>query len=117
MSAGATNIYLNDKLSTQLPGTPLGWLANDNILQNVNGNDMVYSAATGAPVGGPSPPAVTGPIQVVTADSIYDQPTNAIYSLTTGAKTWSGAANTSGGVVAGSRVAYVVGNQLVTEPY
>jgi hypothetical protein len=74
VSAGATNIYLNDKLSTQLPGTPLGWLANDNVLQNVTGNDMVYYAATGVPVGGPSPPAVTG-------------------------------------------VAYVLGDQLVTEPY
>ena len=117
VNAGATNIYLNDKLSTQLPGTAIGWLANDNILQNVNGNNIVYSAATGAPVGGVSPPAVTGPIQVVTADSIYDRPTNAIYSLTNGSKTWSGAANTAGGVVAGSRVAYMVGNQLVTEPY
>jgi len=108
-----TNIYLNDKLSTQLPGNPLGWLANDSILQNVNCNNVVYSAS-GAPVGGPSLP-VAGPIQVVTADLIYDSSSNAIYSLSTGAKTWS--SPNRGGVVAGSRVAYVVGNQLVTEPY
>jgi len=109
-----TNVYLNDQLSTQLPGNAVGWLADHNILQNVTGNDVVY-AATGAPVSGRSLPPLTGPIQVVTSDSIYDGSSNAIYSLSSGAKTWSGTA--SSGVFAGSRIAYVVGNQLVTEPY
>jgi hypothetical protein len=115
VAAGSvTNIYLNDQLSTQLPGSAVGWVTNDEILQYTNGHSVVYSTS-GAPVGGPSLPPLGPTIQVVTSDSIYDAASNAIYSLSTAAKTWSGPPTP--GVLAGSRIAYVSGNQLVTEPY
>ena len=109
-----TNVYRNDALATQLPGTTVGWLANDNILQATGGQDVAY-ALTGTPLGGPALPPLAGPTQVVTSDLFFDAASNSIYSLSSGAKTWSVVAASS--VLAGSRVAYVVGNQLVTQPY
>jgi hypothetical protein len=109
-----TNVYRNGALATQLPGNAVGWLPNDNILQATGGQGIAY-ALTGAPLGGPALPPLTGPTQVVTSDLFFDGGSNAIYSLGSGAKTWSVVATRS--VLAGSRVAYVVGSQLVTQPY
>ena len=60
-----------------------------------------------------------GPLQVLSAESIYDGFSNAIYSLSTGAKTWSisVAEGWSAAAVAGSSVTFVSGNQLLVEPY
>ena len=109
-----TNVYRNDALATQLPGNTVGWLANDNILQATGGQDVAY-ALTGAPLGGPALPSLAGPTQVVTSDLFFDAGSNSIYSLSSGVKTWSVVATRS--VLAGSRVAYVVGSQLATQPY
>lgn len=58
-------------------------------------------------------------IQVLSATSFYDTNSNTIYSLSTGAPTWSHPANaTAPGAIAGTLVVlptYL--NQLVTEPY
>ena len=76
----------------------------------------MYTVAA-APTGGPALPVLAGPIQVVTTDSIYDGASNSIYSLSTAAKTWSAPTTRVPGVVAGSRIVYMSGDQLVTEPY
>jgi hypothetical protein len=115
-----TAIYLNDKYSAPLPGSPVGWLSNNNILQSVDTGDVVYTLSA-TPAGLPTLPHLTGPIQIVSSDLIYDSSSNAIYSLSTGAKTWSGPVVpgllAGAGVLAGARVAYGSGNRLITEPY
>jgi hypothetical protein len=109
-----SNIYLNDVKSTAVPGSAVGWLQNDELLAG----GAIFNSA-GIKQSGPALPSLSGPMQVLSATSIYDAASNAIYSLSTGAKTWSTTNDRLGpAAVAASRVVFVTdSNQLVTEPY
>jgi Putative Ig domain len=112
-----TTIYLNDAQSSAVPGVAVGWLPNDELLADVSGGGAIFNSA-GIKQNGPTLPSLTGPIQLASATSLFDAHSNAIYSLSTGASTWSGPGYPpSAGTVAGNRVAFTFHNQLVTEPY
>jgi hypothetical protein len=120
-SNAVTTIYLNDVKSSAVSGWAVGWLQGDYILQQVDNPaaaGAVFSSA-GIKQSGPSLPVLGGPLQVLSADSVYDSSSNAIYSLSRGAKRWSTSLmlGASEGVVSGSSVAFVSGNQLLIEPY
>jgi hypothetical protein len=78
-----------------------------------------------------TPLPATGPVQVVSSTSLYNGPTNSIYSLTSGAETWASGSpftqdivqspnGTPGsglaGAVAGSYVIFESGNLILAEP-
>jgi hypothetical protein len=123
----ATNIRKNGKLVTAIPGVALGWIDNSRILasqyaNSSDGTNVQYTGAaiydsTGTKIATPALPELKG-IQTVTPDSVYDPSHNAIYSLTTGQPTWTGASPGSGlGAVAGSYVVYESGHRIVMERY
>lgn len=104
-----------------MPGFSVGWLQGDLLLQTAlpsTPGGAIFNSA-GIKQSGPALPNLSGPLQVLSATSIYDVGTNAIYSLSTGSKTWSTGAFVRGsGTVAGSEVVFpVYSNQLVAEPY
>jgi hypothetical protein len=113
-----TIIYKNYVESAAVSGTGVGWLQNDELLVNASNAGAIFNSS-GIKLSGPALPALNGPIQVLSATSIYDTVSNSIYSLSTGAKTWSPPANPSApGAVAGTVVVFTNDlNQLVTEPY
>ena len=55
-------------------------------------------------------------LQVLGADSIYDQVSNAIYSTVTGVVTWSGTTSTGIGAIAGGNVVAIYGSQVIALP-
>lgn len=114
-SAG-TVIYKNDMESAAVSGTAVGWLQNDDLLVNTSSACVVFNS-NGIKQSGPALPALNGPIQALSATSFFDAPSNSIYSLSTGAITWSDA-HAAPGAVAGALVVFPnYLNQLVTEPY
>jgi len=117
-----TNIYQNDAFFSAAPGLAVTWLANDDLLAtSVPGqtNRVIYNSAGILQQTTPLPSAfgMAGPVQVLGADSVYDPFTNRIYSVTTGAVTWSTATQSYGGVVAGSNVVFVANSQVVMQPF
>jgi hypothetical protein len=120
----ATNIYHNGTLVTGVPGLAVGWLDNGQLLvENYVGNQTNYVSsaiydASGHRLGTPSPHEFTDPFQILGPDSIYDPSHNSIFSVTTGAPTFS-TMNTSPGVgaVAGSRVVFASENLVLSQPF
>lgn len=115
-------MFLNGVQSTAVPGWSVSWLQNNEVLQNVTDNSNNTSGvifnAQGIKQTGLALPALAGPVQVLSADLIYDAGSNAIYSLSTGTKTWSApSAGARTSTVAGSRVVFISGSKLVMEPY
>jgi len=137
----STNIYSNGQLATSVTGLPVTWVG-DNLLANqflynpmnlenpyeYTGADLFTSA--GKLVSSPPVPQL-GPAQTVSATTVYDGKTNAIYSLTTGQAIWaSGSPITTDIVqqpfgprmpapwsaVAGSYVVFESGNLILAEP-
>jgi hypothetical protein len=127
-SAG-TNIYLNDALTTAVPGWAVGWLANNALLVNFYSGTAaggtgyascaIYDTSGTKQSVPPLPETGTSdPIQMVDANSIYDDGTNKIYSIITGTVTWSSASSSRGrGAIAGSRVVFASGAQVVAQPF
>jgi Putative Ig domain len=113
-----SNIYLNDSLSTAIAAVAIGWLQNDNLAANVSGGAAIFDSG-GVKQSGPLLPTLYGPIQVLSATSIYDEGENAIYSLSTGGQTWTPPANAEHtGTAAGPLVVFTTAsNQLVAEPH
>ena len=73
--------------------------------------------ATGAKAATPALPELHS-IQTVTSDSVYDSSSNAIYSLTTGQQTWTGAIPSSYlGAISGPYVVYLSGHYIVRESF
>ncbi len=59
-----------------------------------------------------------GTVQIVGPDSFYDPSQNTIFSETSWTATWTGPTPPSGiGAVAGSRVVFLSGNQVLSQPY
>lgn len=128
-----TNIYLNGTLSSAVAGWAVTWLPNDDLLVNTysgTGSPVGYLGSTiYSPTGilQSSPPLPElgkgGTVQAVGTDSVYDPGTNEIYSLTTGAATWSGPPSNpvqtyaGVGAIAGQQVVFEMGSQIVAMPY
>lgn len=120
-----TNIYKNGTLTAAIPGIALGWLDNNRLLANqydwnVNKRMFMYTTAVifnadGSQVSTVALPELTT-FQLFNADTIYDPVHNALYSLSTGAKVWSGASPTTQvGAVSGSYVVYAADHRVVAE--
>jgi hypothetical protein len=90
---------------------------NDDLLVNTSNGSAIFTS--GIDQNGPALLALYGPIRVPSATSIYDAASNSIYSLSTGAKTWSRPAEaTVTGAVAGTLVVFPSYlNRLISEPY
>jgi hypothetical protein len=119
----ATTIYKNGAQVALVPGWAFTWLDNSRLLVN-NYTGNTYSNSTifdpsGALLSTTSVPALgsVNNVQVVGPDSVYDQASNAIYSVTTGNPTWSGPLALGIGAVGGPSVVYASGDHVLTEPY
>jgi Putative Ig domain len=125
----STNIYRNGVLVTALPGWAVSWLDNTHLLvQNSGGvtgsgpgaasTSSVIVDPSGTTLSTPTPHDFEDPFQVVGPDSIYVLKQNSIFSVSTGAPTWSTLSPSSGvGAVAGSYVVFVSGNQVISQPF
>lgn len=117
----SSNIYLNDTLASAIPALAVGWLQNNLLAANVSsdsGGASLYDS-TGIKQNSPALPHLYGPLQAVGTGSFYDEGANVIYSLSTGAATWSPPADAGRtGTIAGSLVVFPTeSNQLLAEPY
>jgi hypothetical protein len=125
-----TNIYLNGTLSTAVTGWVVGWIDNNALLinnysydsnmtmENLYTGASIYNA-TGQMIGSSTLPEL-GAIQAVSSSLVYSPQRNAIYSLTSGAATWSSGSplnNETTGAVSGSNVVFSSGNFVLAEPY
>lgn len=124
----STNIYQNYTLVASVPGLAVGWIDNSHLLVNnyelsnesVTGGlytgCTVYSP-TGAVLSTPALPELTS-IQTITPSTVYAANQNAIYSLTTGAPTWTGGVQPRHvGAIAGNYVVFMSGAQVVAASY
>jgi hypothetical protein len=124
----STNIYQNYTLVASVPGLAVGWIDNGHLLVNsyklsnesVTGGlytgCTVYSP-TGTILSTPALPELTS-IQTVTPSNIYAPNQNAIYSLTTGAPTWTGGVQAKNvGAIAGNYAVFMSGAQVLAAPY
>jgi hypothetical protein len=132
-----TNVYLNDALATSVPGWAVGWLPGKSILANLytynseGPGATQYSGSAAYTSSGlkQSAPSVdmgeSGTIQVIGPDSVFDPGANiegaranTIYSLSTGAVTWSATGSPQyPGAVAGSSIVFELGSQVVMQRY
>ena len=124
-----TNIYKNGLLVTAVPGVPLAWLDNNTLLVKnyttqagtqfgyIYTSSAIYDSS-GSKLSTLSLPELTS-VQPIGGNQIYSPDQNSIYSLTTGAITWSGGAGPIGGVgaVAGQTVVFVKGTEIVLDTY
>jgi hypothetical protein len=125
-ATSATNIYSNGTLVTAVPGWAVGWLDDSRVLANsytlTNSSPDPYSGSTiynssGTKLSAPPLPELQS-LQIVTADSVYDPGSNAIYSTTSGMATWTSASPSTGvGALAGSNIVFASGSQVLVQPY
>ena len=124
-TTSATKIYKNGQLVTAVPGWVVGWIDNERVLVNnyavvtrfiTYANATLYSA-TGTNLATVNLPELMS-IQTVTSDSVYSPKLNTIFSLTTGAATWTNPNPTTGvGAVAGGYVVYASGSRILADTY
>lgn len=132
----ATSIYLNGTLLTSLSGWAVGWIDNGRLLvnhynPNTGGNGIYIGSGIYSPTGtllvSPSIPELLS-FQVVTPqattpDLLYSPTLNSIFSVTSGATTWTSASPPGGGdnsyqgAVAGSQIVFRSGNLVLAEPH
>ena len=128
-----TSIYSNGTISTAISGYVLAWLDNSALLVNTyktgSGNQpTVYDGAAIFSSTGAQQTAVPLPeldvVQVLSAQSIYSAHPNGIFSLPSGAETWTSASPLSlsyngsppyAGAVTGSEVIFPSGNLVLAE--
>lgn len=143
-SIQTTNIFKNGALVSAVDGLAVGWVDNNNLLaqkltRDKNGfaqlsGTSIYSAAgatvwtlpaTALPVLLPAIDNTTmltplSPPQFPTSSSVYDESTNAIYSLTDGTVLWQGSTSKSPamvGAVNGSIIVYSLGHEIQIAPF
>lgn len=117
VSDGAnTSVFLNDVLSTAISGVAVGWLQNNDLYVNGAGGGAIFDSQ-GIKQNSPNLPILNGPLQVLGSTAIFDASSNSIYSLSTGAQTWSAPRGALRGAVSGSQVVYTLDNQVVTQPF
>jgi hypothetical protein len=128
------NIYKNGTLVTAVSGFGEGWIDNKRFLVAYFGwessmmpwellGSKIYSSSgfeiATLPWSRFNPdtlPQIYKPL-FPDADSVYDAQGNAIYSLTTGYKTWQGPKGGSGGAISGPYVVYVLGGRVMLYRY
>jgi hypothetical protein len=120
-SGTSSNIYLNDALTSAIPAFAVGWLQNNMLAADASllGGSASFYDMAGIKQNAPTLPFLYGPLQVVGASSFYDEGANLLYSLSTGAATWTPPANAQRtGTIAGSLVVFPTqSNQVLAEPY
>jgi hypothetical protein len=99
----------------------VGWIDNQRLLVNsYNSNNQVVATiynSAGAIVGTPNLPELPS-IQTVNSDSVYCPKLNTIFSLSSGAPTWTSPNPTTGvAAVAGSYVVYASGTRVLVDTY
>jgi hypothetical protein len=133
---GTTNIYKNGTLVTAVPGWTVGWLDADRILVNNYGTlagdpavnylgASIYNSSGMklADLAYPNLLPEFNSFDVVSADSVYDPSSNAIYSLTNGMATWTSASpllptyEYTLGAIAGPNVVFASGHEIVSQPH
>ncbi len=119
----SSTIYLNDQPASLIPGQAIGWLQGNELYANASpgpnpGPGEIFNSA-GIKQTAPNLPALPGPIQVLSAEAIFDPVRSVIYSLETGEAIWPAPPDAAGrGAVAGSVVVFpTFSNQIVVEPY
>ena len=131
--AWSTNLFNNGTLVTALPGRSIGWLDNSRVLVNNYIQEKYSTEFNGTTIYSASGTAIATPpaalpemhiIQPLTSNSIYSPEFNAIFSLTTGAPSWSSGntatlanLNVVSGAVAGSQVFFQSGALLLAQSY
>jgi hypothetical protein len=115
-----TNIYLNGTLVTGISGSAVGLLDNTHLLIELSTGASYSSSVivdqTGVTVNTPTPHDFEDPVQILGLDSIYDVSKNTIFSVSTGAATWTSETHSNGlGAVATSSVVFVSGNLVISE--
>jgi hypothetical protein len=138
-ATSGTKIYAHGTLVTAVPGWVVGWLDDSRILVN-NYNDnaippdfagaSIYSSSgikLGDLANSPFPelprPGVNNDahaFDIVSADSVYDPSSNAVYSTVSGMATWTsdGGIEVGGiGAIAGANVVFASDNRLLSQPY
>jgi len=120
-----TNIYRNGMLATAVPGWAVGWIDDGRLLVNNYAAGPVFAVFSGCTIYDPTGIKLATPalpelqeLQAVTSDSVYSARKNAIFSLTTGASTWTSADPSVGvGAVSGSFVVFESGSRVLAESY
>jgi len=121
-----TNIYKNGQLVTAVSGWAVGWIDDGRLLVNNYGVQYpspsqylgctIYDP-TGVKLATPSLPELRQ-FQTVTSDLIYSAQVNTIYSLSSGASTWTSSSPSLGvGAVAGSYVVFASGSRVLLASY
>ncbi len=121
----ATQVFRNGVLSTAMPGSPVEWLTETRVLVNTYINTKVgvrYDACfiyddLGNKMSSPALPELRR-VQSLGADSLYSPDKNSIFSVTTGAATWTTSTpSRSVGAVAGPFVVFASGAVVRAEPH
>jgi hypothetical protein len=126
--AFGTVIYKNGTLATAVPGSGIGWLDNNRFLAydlDAHGNPTgltVYDSSGATLTHGPLitlAAGQSGAIQIVGPDTFYDSLQNAIFTESPPwSSTWTTVSPSNGvGAVAGSRVVFWSGHQVLSQPY
>jgi hypothetical protein len=127
----SSNLYHNGTLVTAIPVMTVGWIDNTRLLVNdfevSKSNAPVYTGASIYSASGVLMSTLSIPqlnsIQPVSSSTVYSPTTNAIYSLTNGAVTWTTAsqaptgASATVGAVAGAEVVFTSGSRVLAESY
>jgi hypothetical protein len=112
-------------LATAVPGWAVGWIDDGRLLVNNYAAGPVFAVFSGCTIYDPTGIKLATPalpelqeLQAVTSDSVYSARKNAIFSLTTGASTWTSADPSVGvGAVSGSFVVFESGSRVLAESY
>ncbi|MBS0579635.1 MAG: putative Ig domain-containing protein [Proteobacteria bacterium] len=129
--AVTTTIYHSGVQVKVIPGSAQTWLTDNKLLQNDitythDGNPVHLDAqlydATGTSLGiVPLPAAAAGlTVQVLGADTLYQQNDNSIWTVSTGSQAWVGPAPLPGvpvGAVAGDKVIFLLNSKLLMQPH
>jgi hypothetical protein len=126
-----TNIYKNGVLSTAISGWAVGWLDNNRLLVNNYilpcscglqfTGAKIYDVAANTLAASPLPELQD--FQIAGPDGVYDATRNEIFSVTSGAATWTTAnpvavgLNPVGAIAGGYVVFASGGGQVRAEPY
>jgi len=123
-------LWSNGTQVTAVAGLPEGWTDNTHLLaanytttqigSAVYAGSTIYDSAGNVVTTLPanSFPGIPNP-SFTSNGLVYDEQTNAVYSLSTGSAVWIGPspASSPSGAVAGSNVVYVSGHQVFVAPY
>lgn len=123
-----TNILKNGTLAAAVTGVPIGWIDNGDLLVNT----YVLQALSAYVYGGCSVVSPTGQstgacalsqqvtaFQPVTSSSVYAINLGSILSVSTGAVSWTSgdSASLTAGAVAGNRIVFVSGADVLAQGY